>query len=389
MDTGLTIGVDASRNRSGGARAHLIGIISSLDPVALGIREVHLWSFSEMLEAIPDFSWLIKHKAPNPKFGLLSELLWQKYSLSKELEKAGCDILFSSIASTLCRFKPMVVLSQDLLSYEPGIMNLFGYSVSRLRLILILFMQNKAFRLADGVIFLTEYAAKVIQKSCGPIDNYVSVPHGVNEIFNRTEKTKPSYNETGKIKCLYVSPVMEYKHQLEVVKAITLLKERGYDVSVSLVGGGSGKYNETLDKYLDINEASKSVVEKVDFLPLDKLPEIFSESDIYIFASSCEAFGIALLEGMRFGLPIACSNRSCLPELLEDGGVYFDPENPESIAGAVEEIIKDEDLRQNISTKAAELSKKYSWARCSKETWEFIVDSYHRLEKNLETNVKI
>jgi len=60
----LIVGIDASRNRSGGAKAHLIGIISEGDPLKHGIREVHIWAFKTLLDALPNKLWLVKH---NPK----------------------------------------------------------------------------------------------------------------------------------------------------------------------------------------------------------------------------------------------------------------------------------------------------------------------------------
>ena len=42
---GLVVGIDASRNRSGGAKAHLLGIIKDSNPRAHGIEEVHVWSY--------------------------------------------------------------------------------------------------------------------------------------------------------------------------------------------------------------------------------------------------------------------------------------------------------------------------------------------------------
>ena len=43
-----------------------------------------------------------------------------------------------------------------------------------------------------------------------------------------------------------------------------------------------------------------------------------------------------LIESTCVGLPIACSNRGPMPEVLEDGGVYFDPENTQSIKRSIE-----------------------------------------------------
>ena len=45
---------------------------------------------------------------------------------------------------------------------------------------------------------------------------------------------------------------------------------------------------------------------------------------------------------MASGLPIACSNVGSMPEILQDGGVYFNPIDVESIEKALEKLILDE-----------------------------------------------
>jgi hypothetical protein len=60
----MIIGIDASRNRSGGTYAHMVGLISELIPSDHGIKEVHVWSHRNLLDEIPDMPWLTKH---NPK----------------------------------------------------------------------------------------------------------------------------------------------------------------------------------------------------------------------------------------------------------------------------------------------------------------------------------
>ena len=65
----------------------------------------------------------------------------------------------------------------------------------------------------------------------------------------------------------------------------------------------------------------------------------YNEADIFIFASSCETFGMILLEAMASGLPIACSKISSMPEILKQNGEYFNPKDPESISKAIMKII--------------------------------------------------
>ena len=108
----------------------------------------------------------------------------------------------------------------------------------------------------------------------------------------------------------------------------------------------------------------------------NKLPNILKNSDIFIFASSCENMPNTLIEAMASGLPIACSNRGPMPEILKDAGVYFDPENPTKIVNSLKKLITNENYRKKISKIAMLLSTNYSWQKCSKETFAFLSKTF-------------
>lgn len=373
----LTVGIDASRNRSGGARAHLVGILSEVNPVNYGIKEVHLWAPDSLLNELENHSWLIKHSSKELQQSLIKQIWWQASKLSYEAKSVGCDIMFTTDASTFCRFKPMIVLSQDMLSYEHGAMKSYGYTKQRLRLLAILIIQNYAFRFSDGVIFLTEYASKVIQKSTGLLNRVKCIPHGVGLSFRLLQLNHvwPN-NSIEPIRCIYISNTEMYKHQWVVVQALSILRAHGHNITLQLIGGGEGKAQKLLNESIKKFDPGASFVEVIDFISHNKVPEYLSKSNIFIFASSCENMPITLIEGMASGLPIACSDRGPMPEVLQDGGVYFNPEDYTSIVLAIEKIIYNHSLRKYISKRAKKLSNKYSWNRCADQTWEFIVDTY-------------
>ncbi len=375
----LTLGIDASRNRSGGAKAHLIGILSECNPAKHGIQEIHVWAFSALLAQLPDYPWLIKHNPIALEQSLFKQLIWQATVFAGEVKSAGCDILFTTDASTLCRFKPMVVLSQDMLSYEPGVMRYFGYGLARLRLLVILVVQNLAFRRAAGVIFLTHYAGKIIQQSCGLLPAIAYIPHGVDTVFKHSQALSNWPISGGRpIRCIYVSNAEMYKHQWVVVEAISLLRKRGYNLLLSLVGGGNGAAQHLLQDMITVADPQSVFVKQLEFLPHTELPALLAEADLFVFASSCENMPVTLVEAMAVGLPIACSNRGPMPEVLADGGVYFDPVDAESIAGAIEHIIQSPELRLAIAQRARFLSQQYSWKRCADETLAFVAETYLR-----------
>jgi glycosyltransferase involved in cell wall biosynthesis len=172
-----------------------------------------------------------------------------------------------------------------------------------------------------------------------------------------------------------VSQVDVYKHQWHVVRAVADLRRRGHDVDLVLAGGGAGPAQQRLDEEIARSDPAGAFVRQVGVVAADQLPTLLAESDVFVFASSCENMPNTLVEGMAAGLPIACSDRGPMPEVLRDGGVYFDPEDPVSIASAVEKLLADRHLRARLARRATELSLEYSWERCARETWTFLKET--------------
>lgn len=383
----IKVGIDASRNRSGGAKAHIIGILTELSMLPDEIMEVHVWSFKELLDLLPDHNWLVKHAPPTLEKSLIHQVWWQYYKLPIDAKKNGIDILLNTSAGSVCHFHPSVSMSRDMLSYEKGEIQRFGFSYFRLRLIILRYIQNYLLKNSEGVIFLTEYASKVIQEYCGTISNYTIIPHGVSKAF-RIESNFGVWekHEDQPIRCIYVSYVELYKHQWNIVKAINLLREKGYNLTVSFVGGGGGKAQKLFEKEVLIADPEKKFITQIESIKNSKIPGLLKQSDIFIFASSCENMPNVLIEGMSSGLPIACSNRGPMPEVLQDGGLYFDPENPATIAQTIETIINDEPNRLKISRRAKELSEQYSWSRCANETFTYLLNTYKKSRTDSNNN---
>lgn len=374
----MIIGIDASRNRSGGAIAYLMGLFSAVELTMFSIDEIHIWAYKSLLDKIPDHPWLIKHTPPLLEKSLLHQVFWQAFDLSKELKKWRCDILFTTEASTLCSFLPSVVLSQNLLPYEPSAVKLFAWGKARFRLIFLRYIQNAAFRRASGVVFLTQYAAETIQAMCHISGQITVIPHGIGHAFVSSGSNAQSLQKKH-IRCVYVSPISRYKYQWVVAHAISDLRKKGYDIAVDFIGSDDGTAQPLVDTTLSQLDPYNQFIKKKGAVAHADLPTRLTEYDIFIFASGCENMPITLLEAMSVGLPIASSDRGPMKEVLEDGGVYFNPENAESIAKAVETLILDDDLRRTVVARAETLVRQYSWKRCAKETFSFIETVYNDL----------
>ena len=370
----MKIGIDASRNRSGGAMAHIIGILTEIEILPPEINEVHIWSYKVLLDKLPDHIWLIKHSVTDLEKSLFHQLFWQFKHLATEAKKLHIDILLNTDAGTISRFHPSVTMSRDMLSYEKGEINRFGFGFVRLRLFLLRYVQNYSLTKSEGAIFLTKYAAKVIQGYCGSLVNFAIIPHGISKVFRiETNSGKWDKADNEPVRCIYISNVDLYKHQWNVLRAINCLKLKGYNLTILFVGGGIGLAQKLFEKEIQSKDSNKKIATQMEYIKHGDIPVLLKKSDIFIFASSCENMPNTLLEGMAAGLPIACSDRGPMPEILKDGGIYFNPEKPDSIADAIESIIDNESIRLNIAKNAKELSYQYSWSRCARETFNYLI----------------
>jgi len=379
---GLHVAIDASRNRSGGSIAHLIGLISESELELHGISVVHVWSYRSLLDKLPDKPWLKKHNPSLLEKSIIHQLFWQIFLFGAEFNRAKCDILFNTDAGTMSRIAPAVTMSRDMLSYEPGEMARYGVSFSRFRLLMLRYIQSASLKRADGVIFLTKYAAEVIQKHSGKLSNIELIPHGIGEHFRQSNIEDRHTQKANKdLTLLYVSNTDFYKHQWHVVSACELLRSKGHSIKLKLVGGGQGFAQERLLKQIKKSDPQAQFVELHSYIPHEEIPKQHTSANIFVFASSCENMPNTLIEAMAAGMPIACAERGPMPEVLKDGGLYFDPEEPDSIASAIEKLINDETLRIKLARKAERLSRKYSWKKCSNETWAFLKNTYKLVNK--------
>ena len=359
-----TLVIDASRNRSGGAIVYIKNFIKNLNLNSSKIEKVILFSYKDLLKQISNRSFLIKYSHPFIEKNILFQIIWQIIYLPIFLKKNKNNILFSTSSTSFCKYKPSIVLNQDILSFDEQTLSKIPFGLDKIRLYVIKLVQIWAMNNATKVIFLSKFSKKIISKSLNKNKNYEIIYHGIDTKLLKLKKKKTKditwdYKKKNKIKLIYVSPLDHYKNHSTVAKAYTRLKKKYSNLEIRFIGN----YNHNLKLYNNIiNEnyfiTKKNFIGKVNSKIV--LSYIYS-SDIFIFASSAETFGITLLEGMALGMPIVCSYKSSLPEILKDGGIYFDPNNDYQLACQIEKFIKNINLRKIKSKRALNLASRYKW----------------------------
>lgn len=374
----MRLGIDASNLRTGGGVTHLVELLRAADPLAHGFSQVIVWSGQATLNRIEDRSWLIKDHQPLLDRRLPYRVFWQRVRLSGVAGRASCDVLLVPGGSYAGDFRPMVTMSQNMLPFEWRELRRYGFSPTSFRLVLLRWTQTRSFRRADGLIFLTQYASekvlRVIKTTAG---RSAIIPHGIDDRFAsspREQLAVHQYSVDRPFRILYVSIIDVYKHQWHVAKAIAKLRESGLPVVLNFVGPAYPPALKRLKGTLERLDPAGKFIRYLGPVPYNELPARYREADACLFASSCENMPNILMEGMASGLPIACSNRGPMPEVLGNAGVYFDPENPDDIARALRDLIESPELRGRLAKASLERAQSYSWPRCARETFAFLAE---------------
>ena len=366
----MRLGIDATSIRSGGGLTHLVEVLKAARPAQYGFDGIVVWGRVATLTQIPEKPWLSKVPHAMQERNLLLRTYWQWFRLADSVRRSKCDLLFVPGGSYAGNFRPVVTMSQNMLPFERREARRYGLSATSLRLAMLRCSQAVTLRRASGVIFFSEYARNTIMSAIGTLrGQLITVPHGIHRRFihaPRVQKNMSEYSPASPMRLIYVSIVDLYKHQWTVCEAVCSLRKEGFPIALDLIGPA---YPRALRK---LTATLRVAVRYLGQVPHDELHELYASADVGVFASSCENMPNILIECMASGLPIACSNRGPMPEVLGDGGVYFDPETSASIADAIRRLLVSPELRAKVAQVAFVRAGPYSWERCADETLRFL-----------------
>jgi alpha-1,3-rhamnosyl/mannosyltransferase len=112
----------------------------------------------------------------------------------------------------------------------------------------------------------------------------------------------------------------------------------------------------------------ESWVRFAGLIPDADLPHFYQGAACFVYPSLFEGFGLPVVEAMACGTPVIASDRSAMPELVDDAGVLVDPEDVDAIAAAMARVLGDRDLARDLARRGLERSRGYSWAQTADRT---------------------
>jgi glycosyltransferase involved in cell wall biosynthesis len=160
---------------------------------------------------------------------------------------------------------------------------------------------------------------------------------------------------------LCVAAKRRHKNQGLLVGALPLLPA---DVQAVLVGHDEGYGRELAAAAGEAGVADR--VHLLDYTTDEELEALWRDCACAAFPTLAEGFGLPVLEALRRGVPVACSDLPVLREVAGDAAHYFDPNDPRSAAAAIEAALADDTAGERGPARAAG----FSWERAAERTLE-------------------
>lgn len=165
---------------------------------------------------------------------------------------------------------------------------------------------------------------------------------------------------------LCVAQKREHKNLLGLVRAHAQLADR----SVRLVLPGAPTPHEAVLRAEAELLGTADRVVFPEWLSRAELEGLYALATCFVLPSFEEGFGLPILEAMARDVPVATSNCSSLPEVAGDAALLFDPADPMAIAGCVDRLLADAELRADLVVRGRERVAAFPWRATAASTLE-------------------
>jgi len=294
-------------------------------------------------------------------YGNLSGHLWEQTELPFYLQKKGNPVLLNLANTAPVFYRRKLVTIHDLACLNPiWFSKKFNY-----------FYRTLIPKIASNslkIITVSEFTKRELIKQFDIPENKIDVVYNaVSENFINLsfKKHKNKYGEY----ILAVSSLSLRKNFKSLILAFNKLKLKG--IKLVIVGAENKIYENPELK--DLIEGNHNIV-FTGYVSDEELVGLYKNAKLFIFPSLYEGFGIPPLEAMACNCPTVVSNVASIPEVCADASYYIDPNNINSIAKGIYEVINDETLQNELKQKGIQRVKKFSWEDSARKIAEIIKD---------------
>lgn len=227
---------------------------------------------------------------------------------------------------------------------------------------------------ADRIITVSSYTRQVLIDKLGIAPEKINVilhgldlgvfkPACVSDEFRRLYHIDPECQYL-----LYVGSEMPRKNLESLLEAFANVKRHHPSARLIKIGSPSQlKSHQKLKEQIRKLGLQNEVI-LLDHISRGDLISFYNLADIFVFPSVYEGFGLPPLEAMACGAAVICSNSTSLPEVVGDSAISLDPMDVAGWAGAILDVLSNDELRKSLQVKSLARASQFSWERMAQET---------------------
>ena len=215
------------------------------------------------------------------------------------------------------------------------------------------------------VIVPSEYVGAEVVLALGARPDQVAIAHlGCDHVAR--DLPPEGFGKAVEPYVLTVSRVDARKNHLRMLAAFEGLVKEGFPHRW-LIAGPPGHGAEVFESALAASPA-RARVEWRRFVPDAELPKLYSQADLFLFASLNEGFGLPPLEAMACGVPVVSSCVTSMPEVLGDAALLVEPTDVERIFEASRRMLAEPEFAAEYAAKGKRRAREFTWKECARKT---------------------
>jgi len=236
------------------------------------------------------------------------------------------------------------------------------------------FLVPKLARRIRRVITISQFSRDRLLEYCRvPDEKVVVIPQGVDQRFQLLpadviQQTRDRLNLPERY-VLFVGNLAPRKNLPRLLAAWDSISDAFPDTALVLAGAANRVFRDA-----GLPEPPPSV-KSLGYVDDQDLPALYGGALCFAFPSLYEGFGLPVLEAMACGVPVLTSNVTSLPEVAGDAALLIDPYCIESLAAGLQKLLRDDQLRRELSLRGLERAQPFTWQRTAAATWQILAET--------------
>jgi glycosyltransferase involved in cell wall biosynthesis len=295
---------------------------------------------------------------------------WFQFSVSKQLNKIKPDLFLSpdGFLSLNTNVKSLPVIHDiNFVHYKKNI----AWLVSKYYNYFFPKFAKKANRIAT----VSNFSANDISINFGIDSGKIDVVfNGVSDVFKPIsdesikQNTRKKFSES-KPFFIAVSSIHPRKNIAGLLKAFNQFKTESNNEHKLILVGDSYFWNKEMTEQLEQMNFKQDVV-FTGKINDEELAKLMATASALVYVPFFEGFGIPVLEAFQSEIPVISSNTSSLPEVYGDAALAVNPLSTNEIANAMQNIVSNNELKNNLVEKGKAQLQKYSWQKTADLLWQ-------------------